>query len=124
VARLSAVGALVLLTAAGRLDAQEIIQAHVLDLTILEVQVIVTGTIGSDRVHCLLQDRAGRVRLGGATAVSAGSTSGRTTVLSIPLPLLDPGERQFAVAIVRGGTVLQQTEWRSLFPAPAAGRTP
>ncbi|MGH7320530.1 MAG: hypothetical protein ACRELA_13005 [Candidatus Rokuibacteriota bacterium] len=104
-----------LLAAPPPLGAQEIYQAIVLDLSVLEVQIIVVGARGDEKVQCLLRDRAGRVRVGGVQPVSAGMASGRSTLLSIPLPLLDPHEREFAVALVRGDTVVTRTDWQPLF---------
>ncbi len=98
--------------------AQEIIQAQVLDLTVLEVQVIVTRTQSDDQLRCLLRDAAGRIRVAGTERVAAGAASGRTTVVSIPLPVLNPQETEFAVTLVRGDTVLDRTEWRPLFRKP------
>jgi hypothetical protein len=95
--------------------AQEIYQAVVLDLSVLEVQVIVAGARGDEEVQCLLRGQAGQVRPAGVRPVSAGLVSGRSTILSIPLPLLNPGEREFAVALVRDRVVVTQTPWRPLF---------
>jgi hypothetical protein len=106
-----------LLAAAPPTPGQDIIQAHVLDLSVLEVQVIVTGARGDDQVRCLLRDAGGRVRVGGSQRVGAGATTGRTTVVAIPLPVLDPGEREFSVTLVRGETMLARTDWRRL-PGP------
>lgn len=94
--------------------AQEIIQAQLLDLTVLEVQVIVAGARGDDEVRCLLRGAGGRVRVGGVERVARGASSGRTTVVEIPLPVLEPGEREFAVALVRGETEISRTAWRPL----------
>jgi len=110
--------AALLLAAVPTISAQEIIQAQVLDLTVLEVQVIVTRTRAEDEVQCLLRDTAGRVRVGGMQRVAAGTASGRTTVVSVPLPVLNPQESEFAVELVRGHTVLARTEWRPLFRKP------
>lgn len=107
-----------LLGAAPAVGAQEIIQAQVLDLTVLEVQVIVTGARGEDQVQCLIRDSAGRTRVGAVQRVSTGAASGRTTVVSVPLPVLGPQEREFAVTLVRGDTVLDRTAWRPLFRTP------
>jgi hypothetical protein len=94
---------------------QEIYQAVVLDLTVLEVQVIVAGARGDEQVQCLLRTDSGEVRHAGARPISAGLVSGRTTILSVPLPLLNPGEREFAVALIRDRAVVTQTPWRPLF---------
>ena len=107
-----------LLLAAAPAGAQEIIQAQALDLAVLEVQVIVTRTGADDQVRCLLRDAAGRVRVGGTERVAAGAASGRTTVVSIPLPVLNPGETEYAVTLVRGDLVLHRTDWRPLFHRP------
>jgi hypothetical protein len=96
---------------------QEIYQAVVLDLAVLEIQVIVAGARGDEQLQCLLRDEAGRVRLAGARPMSEGLASGRSTILSIPLPLLNPGEREFAVALVRRDVVVTQTPWRPLLQA-------
>ena len=107
-----------MLHAAPVTEAQEIIQAQVLDLSVLDVQVIVIRARGDDQVQCLLRDAAGRVRVGGTQAVAAGTASGRTTVVAIPLPILDPQETEYAVTLVRGATVLDRTAWRPLFRRP------
>jgi hypothetical protein len=99
-------------------SAQEIYQAVVLDLAVLEVQVIVVGARGDEELRCLLRDGQERIRVAGAKRVSTGMASGRSTLLSIPLPLLEPGEREFAVTLVRGDQVVARTEWRPLFRAP------
>jgi hypothetical protein len=96
------------------LEAQEIVQAVVLDLTAIEVQVIVAGTRSDDRVQCLVRDGADRVRTVAERPVSSGFTSGRTTVVSLPLPLLAVGEREFAVVLLREGAELGRTGWRPL----------
>lgn len=106
------------LLAAVSAGAQEIIQAQVLDLTVLEVQVIVTRTRADDRVQCLLRDAAGRVRVAGTERVATGAASGRTTVVSIPLSVPNPGETEYAVTLARGDLVLDRTEWRPLFRKP------
>ena len=93
-------------------EAQEIVQAVVLELTAIEVQVIVAGT-RSD-VLCLVRDGAERVRTVAERAVSSGFTSGRTTVVSLPLPLLAVEEREFAVVLIREGAELGRTGWRPL----------
>lgn len=94
--------------------AQEIVQAVLLDLTTVEVQVIVAGTRGDEHVRCLVRAAADGVRAVAERAVASGVTSGRTTMLSLPLPLLDGGEREFAVVLVRGERVLARTPWRPL----------
>ncbi len=105
-----------LLAVPSPIGAQEIISAQVLDLMVLDVQVIVSGAHGDDQVQCLLRDQArGLVRVGGARSVSTGLASGHLTLLSIVLPLLKPHETEFAVALVRGNTILRRTEWRPLF---------
>ena len=104
-----------LLAVAPPLAAQEIMQAQVLNLTMLEVQVFVSGAQDDDQVQCLLRDTTGRVRVGGTESVSTGLSSGSMTLLSIVLPVLGPDEAEFAVTIVRGDRVLSQTEWRPLF---------
>jgi hypothetical protein len=97
--------------------AQEIVQAVVLDLTVVEVQVIVAGTRGGERLECLLRSGPGpdRVRVAVERPVAGGFASGRTTVVSLPLPLLRPGEQEFRVRLVSDRAVLAQTEWRALF---------
>lgn len=77
--------------------------------------MIVAATRGDERLQCLVRGAADRVRVAGERPIAAGFTSGRTTVVSLPLPLLEAGEREFAVAIVRNGTVLASTEWRAIF---------
>lgn len=104
--------------------AQEIMQAQVLDLTTLEVQVFVSGAREDDQVQCLLRDAGGRVRVGGTQSVSEGHASGSITLLSITLPVLGPGETEFAVTIVRADSVLRRTEWRPLFRAPLPRSAP
>jgi hypothetical protein len=94
---------------------QEIYQAVLLDLSVPEVQVIVVGARGDDQVRCLLRDAAGRVRVAGTHRVSEGIASGRSTLVSIPLPLLEPSEREFAVELVRGTVQVTRTEWKPLF---------
>ncbi len=115
---------LALLAAAPPLAAQEIYQAVVLDLTELEIHVIVARARGDEQVRCLLRDAAGRVRVAGTKPVSAGLASGGTTILMIPLPLLEPRESEFAVVLVRGDTELHRTEWRPLFRKPERRATP
>jgi hypothetical protein len=105
----------VLLATPGLLPAQEIYQAVVLELTDLEVHVTVARARGDEEVRCLLRDTAGRVRVAGAKPLAGGLASGGTTILTIPLPLLDPQEREFAVTLVRQGRELHRTEWRSIF---------
>jgi hypothetical protein len=95
--------------------AQEIVQAVVLDLTVIEIQVIVAGTRGDEQVQCLVRGVDGGVRAVAGQPVTAGHASGRTTVLSLPLPLLRPQEREFSVTLLRSGTVLDRTDWRMLF---------
>jgi hypothetical protein len=95
--------------------AQEIYQAVVLDLTDVEVHVTIARARGDEQVQCLLRDTSGRVRLAGARPVTAGLASGGTTILMIPLPLLGPQEREFAITLVRDGTELHRTEWRPIF---------
>jgi hypothetical protein len=97
---------------------QEILQAQVLDLTVLEVQVIVTGALPSDDIQCLLRDGAGRVRVVGVQPLVAGTVAGSTTVVSVNLPLLAPTEREFAVSLVRADRELDRTPWRPLFTRP------
>jgi hypothetical protein len=92
--------------------AQEIVQAVVLELTVIEVQVIVAGTRADDRVRCLVRAGDDRVRTVAERVVSSGFTSGRTTVVSLPLPLLEREEREFAVVLLREDTVLGRTPWR------------
>jgi hypothetical protein len=106
-----------LAVAPARLAAQEIYQAVILDLTDLTVHVTVARARGDDRIHLLLRNTAGRVRQASATPVSTGQASGGTTILTIPLPLLEARETEFAVALVRGGTELHRTEWRPIFGA-------
>jgi hypothetical protein len=95
--------------------AQEIYQAVVLDLTDVEVHVTIARARGDEQVQCYLRDTSGRIRLAGATPVTAGLASGGTTILTIPFPLLRPQEREFAVTLVRGGRELHRTEWRPIF---------
>jgi hypothetical protein len=104
------------LLAASPASAQEIVQAVLLDLTVIEIQVIVAGTRGDEHVQCLVRGVDGGVRVVAGQPVTAGHASGRTTVLSLPLPLLSPQEREFAVTLLRDGTVLDRTDWRMLFP--------
>lgn len=113
-----------LLGIAPPLGAQEIMQAQVLDLTTLEVQVFVSGAREDDQVQCLLRDSAGRIRVGGSQVVSTGLASGSITLLSIALSVLTPDEAEFAVAIVREDTVLRRTEWRPLFRSSLPRRAP
>src|SRR5262245_36925408 len=105
-----------LLAAPAWLPAQEIYQAVVLDLADLEVHVTVARARGDGQVRRLLRDADGRVRQGGVAPISAGLASGGTTILMLPVPLLEPRETEFAVALVRGGTELHRTEWRPIFP--------
>jgi hypothetical protein len=107
-------GALVLVAAVA-LGAQEIVQAVVLDLTVVEVQVIVAGTRGDERVQCLVRSGLDRMRVAVERPVAGGFASGRTTVVSLPLPLLAADEGEFAVALTRQGSVLARTEWRPIF---------
>lgn len=85
-----------LLWAPGR--GQEILQAVVLDLTVVEVQVIVAATRGDERLQCLVRGAADRVRVAVERPIAAGFTSGRTTVVSLPLPLLEAGDLPAAVS--------------------------
>jgi hypothetical protein len=94
--------------------AQEIVQAVVLDLTVIEVQVIVAGTRGDEHVQCLVRTVDGNVRVVATERVTAGLMSGRTTILSLPLPLLSSQEREFSVVLLRRDTVLDRTNWRLL----------
>lgn len=96
-------------------DAQEIYQAVVLDLTDVEIHVTIARARGDEQVRLLLRDTSGRVREASATPISTGLASGGTTILKIALPLLDSQEREFAIALVRGGTELHRTEWRPIF---------
>src|SRR5262249_50609020 len=105
-----------LLLAPARLPAQEIYQAVVLDLADLEVHVTVARARGDEQLRLLLRNADGRVRQAGVTPVSAGLASGGATILMVPVPLLEPRETEFAVALVRGGTELPRTEWRPIFP--------
>ena len=113
-----------LLAAGPPVSAQEIYQAVVLDLAVLEVQIIVVGARADEQVRCLLRDGTGRTRVAGTQRVSAGMVSGRSTLLSIPLPLLNQGESEFAVELVRGDALVTRTEWKPLFPAPTRSGTP
>ncbi len=45
-------------------------------------------------------------------------------ILTIPLPLPNPGEREFAVVPLRGDVELHRTEWRLLFRQPERRTTP
>ena len=94
--------------------AQEIVQAVLLDLTTVEVQVIVAGTRGDERVRCLVRAQLDDARAVAERDVVTGVTSGRTTMLSLPLPLLDRGEREYAVVLMRGDVILARTAWRPL----------
>jgi hypothetical protein len=94
--------------------AQEIVQAVLLDLTTVEVQVIVAGTHGDERVRCLVRTTPQEARAVAEREVASGVTSGRTTMVSLPLPLLARGEREFSVLLVRGEAVLARTAWRPL----------
>ncbi|MBI1893329.1 MAG: hypothetical protein HYS14_04385 [Candidatus Rokubacteria bacterium] len=117
--------ALGLLTASPPIAAQEILSVQVLDLTVLEVQIVVSGAHGEDQVQCLLRDSAsGLTRVGSTEAVSKGLASGRLTLLSLVLPLLNPHETEFAVALVRANTVLRRTEWRPLLRGPQPATAP
>ncbi len=107
--------ALGLVVAPARLPAQEIYQAVILDLSDVEVHVTVARARGDEQVRLLLRDTSGRVRQASATPISTGLASGGTTILTIPLPLLDAQEREFAIALVRGGTELHRTVWRPIF---------
>jgi hypothetical protein len=107
-------GTLVLLATAP-LGAQEIVQAVVLDLTLVEVQVIVAGTRGDERVQCLVRSGTDHGRVAVERPVASGFASGRTTVVSLPLPLLAADEGEFAVTLTRDGSVLARTEWRPIF---------
>jgi hypothetical protein len=104
--------------AAAPAPAQEIVQSEVLHRTVVELQVTVAGAQPSDRVQCLLRDAAGQVRVAGAQPVGAGTPSGTATVLSIPVPLLAPTEREFAVSLIRGDRELDRTGWRPVFGRP------
>ncbi|MGH7266446.1 MAG: hypothetical protein ACREMB_16610 [Candidatus Rokuibacteriota bacterium] len=117
VSRAALLGFLLLAAAPGA-GAQEILQAVVLELAVAEVHVIVARARGDEHVECLVRDRNGRVRVVGREATADGLTSGGTTILSIPLPLLDPRETEFAVALVRRDTELRRTEWRPIFRSP------
>jgi predicted subunit of tRNA(5-methylaminomethyl-2-thiouridylate) methyltransferase len=101
------------LAAPAPVPAQEIVQAVLLDLTVVEVQVIVAGTRADDRVQCLVRS-GDRVRVVSDRAVASGFTSGRTTVVSLPLPILDAADREYAVTLVRRDSVLARTAWRPL----------
>jgi hypothetical protein len=98
--------------------AQEIVRSDVLERPALEVQVTVAGALPSDRVQCLLRDAAGQVRVASASPVGMGTTAGRATILSIPLPRLTPAERDYAVSLVRADRELDRTVWRPLPPHP------
>ncbi len=105
------------------LAAQEILQALVLELAVLEVHAIVARARGDEQLECVLRDRGGRVRVAASQPLSAGLTSGGTTILSIPLPLLAPGETDFAVVLRRGEAVLHRTAWQPIF-TPTRGARP
>jgi hypothetical protein len=100
------------IAAARPAPAQEIVRSEVLDRATLEVQVTVAGALPSDRVQCLLRDATGQVRVAGAQPVGTGAAAGSATVLSIPLPVLAPTEREFAVSLVRADRELDRTVWR------------
>ncbi len=104
-------GSLALVAAA---SAQEIVQAVVLDLTVLEVHVIVAAARADDRVLCVVRGGASSGRTVVERAVGTGLSSGRTTIISLPLPLLGADEREFAVHLVRDGDVVARTAWRAL----------
>jgi hypothetical protein len=116
--------ALALAAAPGVATGQEIYQAVVLDLTDLQVHVTVARARGDEEVRCFVRSPGGRPRLVGSRPLSAGLASGGTTILTIPLPILDPGEREFAVALVRGDAELHRTDWRPVFRTPAQGARP
>jgi hypothetical protein len=48
--------------------------------------------------------------------VASGTMAGPQAVLSLLLPLLGPGEREFAISLRRGDLALARTGWRSLAP--------
>jgi hypothetical protein len=107
-----------LLAAPARLPAQEIYQAVILDLTDLAVHVTVARARADDQLRrLLLRDTGGKVRQASSTPVSAGQASGSTTILIIPLALLDARETEFVVVLVRGGTEIHRTERRPIFGA-------
>lgn len=95
--------------------AQEIVQAVVIALTAIDVQVIVAATRGDEEVRCLVRTPGGAGRVVATERVTRGFRSGRTTVLSLLLPLLDPRETEFAVLLARGEAVLDRTDWRPIF---------
>ena len=105
-----------LLTASPALAAPAIVQASVLDLSVLEVQVVVAGVEGTDEVSCLVRDGNGRERVAARDLVASGTMAGPQAVLSLLLPLLGPGEREFAISLRRGDLALARTGWRSLAP--------
>lgn len=94
--------------------AQEIVQAVVLDLTVVEVQVIVAAARADDRIRCVVRGSDARARTVVERAVGTGLSSGRTTMISLPLPLLVADEREFTVHLVRDGDVVARTGWRAL----------
>jgi hypothetical protein len=95
-------------------SAAEVLQAVLVELTALEVNVIVAGAEPPDRVQCLLRDTVGQVRVGSVERVGNGTTSGAITVLSVVLPLLSPTEREFSVVLMRGQVPLHATGWKPL----------
>jgi hypothetical protein len=116
--------AVALVAAAGGAVAQEIYQAVILDLTDLEVHVTVARARGDEELRCFVRAPGGRARLVGSRPVSDGLASGGTTILTISLPILGAGEREFAVALVRGETELHRTDWQPIFRTPARGTRP
>jgi hypothetical protein len=94
--------------------APAIVQASLLDLSVLEVLVVVAGVEGSDEVSCLVRDGDGRERVAARERVASGTMAGPQAVLSLLLPILDPGEREFAISLRRGDLALARTGWRPL----------
>ena len=74
------------------------------------------GLVACSGVPADSGDKPPAVGQAGAKPLASGMASGGTTILTIPLPLLEPQEREFAVALVRQGRELHRTEWRPIFP--------
>ncbi|HVQ75644.1 MAG TPA: hypothetical protein VMT79_08910 [Candidatus Binatia bacterium] len=102
------------LAAATPAHGAEVLQAVLVELTAIEVNVILAGARPPDRVQCLLRDAEGHVRVGSVERVWSGITSGGITVLSMVLPLLAPTEREFSVVLMRDLVPLHATAWKPL----------
>jgi len=117
------------LTVAASTGAQEILQSVPLELEALEMHVIVGAAAPDDQVQCWLRSAGAGLRVAASVPIARGLTTGRITVLSLPLPLLDPGEQDYAIALVRGRMLLHVTPWRPLSfpgarPTAASARQP